>query len=221
MASMCIASSQWKAANLQLLTSLSSALESSGYRLKFSSISPDFIFNQSGVSVAFIVALSWEQLATSTAWDRLAKMDGNFQRSYLLTPLSSDERFIELYFRYKQRTWKPLLIPIRDWNMALKTMLVMVSAHAESKQQDAVSPVVIEQLEFVSSTEAVEHALCAIPGLEVHDVHSLMYGIGPIEAISQASAETILEFTDLSKEKARGVEEFFGNEIYNRTPVLE
>ncbi|KAL3682954.1 hypothetical protein R1sor_000976 [Riccia sorocarpa] len=77
----------------------------------------------------------------------------------------------------------------------------------------------VQQLEFVSSPEAVTVALCAIPGLDVHDAHSLMMGIGSVEAIARSSTNSILRLTDLSKEKAQAVEDFFGNEDYNWTPM--
>ncbi|KAL2611617.1 hypothetical protein R1flu_023309 [Riccia fluitans] len=103
-------------------------------------------------------------------------------------------------------------------------MLKLANVQAESRQQEGTkseSSKVIEQIELVSSPDEITQILCAIPGLEVHDAHSLMFGIGSIDVIAQSSTEAIIKFTDLAKEKARGVDDFFGNEIYNRTPVLD
>ncbi|CAM6105593.1 unnamed protein product [Calypogeia fissa] len=184
---MCIARTALRDTDPHSISSLSSTLEASGYRLKFSSISPDFIFNNAGASVAFIVFLQRDQLEGPEAWDSN---------------------------RHKLR--KTFVMPIRDWSMALRQMVQMADGHAASKHHDSIPFESAEQLEFVNSSDAVIHAICSIPGLELHDAHSLLYGMGSLEAISQATAESLKKHTDLSHEKAVAVVEFFRNDGYNR-----
>ncbi|CAM6099426.1 unnamed protein product [Calypogeia fissa] len=219
---MCIARTALRDTDPHSISSLSSTLEASGYRLKFSSISPDFIFNNAGASVAFIVFLQRDQLEGPEAWDRVLKMANNFQRSLLMitVPINEDARFIEVCLSNRHKLRKTFVMPIRDWSMALRQMVQMADGHAASKHHDSIPFESAEQLEFVNSSDAVIHAICSIPGLELHDAHSLLYGMGSLEAISQATAESLKKHTDLSHEKAVAVVEFFRNDGYNRRQDL-
>ncbi|MCO5614353.1 hypothetical protein L7F22_068632 [Adiantum nelumboides] len=224
MAGICLGNVHWKNTNPSLAQLLASMLDFSGYRLRFLTIAPDFIFNSVGMSVAFILMTEWNEDTISATLDRVGKIRKLFRNCYVIFAVSSNEAnqcFINAYFRSKSiEIAMPPFIPVADGPMALERMLNVADVHAECKRQGTVKQIDQEREELVCSSEAFVAAISSIRGLSPHDANTLQQGIGSIEEIMGASKEEIMENTDLSAEKAEAIVKFFHDAEYYMTPIL-
>ncbi|KAH7306894.1 hypothetical protein KP509_22G036300 [Ceratopteris richardii] len=191
MTGICLGNVHWKNSNPSLAQRLELMLDSSGYRVRFLTIAPDFIFNSMGLSVAFLLITEWNEDTITAALDR--------------------SKTFEIAM--------PPFIPVNDGQMALERMLNLADVHAECKRQGTVSQVDNEREDLVCSNDAFVVAISSIHGLTPHDANTLQQGIGSIEEIMAASKEDILDNTDLSAEKADAVVKFFHDPPFYMNPV--
>lgn len=216
---------KWRDRHPHLLHSLSSLLHAASYRLNFLPIEPDFIFNTAGLSIAFIFIASWESEDDTTAtFGRIEKMKAQFGHFYVIATIKTNDdnrRFIDSYFKSGLAIGKPTFIPVRNAFMGFEKMLKLALVHGEIKRHDVVAKINIEREQSVQSVEACISALTAIPGIDTHDAHTLMQGLGSIEAISKASQKAILESTDLCAEKAETIVKFFNDPQYYLRPNIK
>ncbi|KAH7306893.1 hypothetical protein KP509_22G036300 [Ceratopteris richardii] len=190
MTGICLGNVHWKNSNPSLAQRLELMLDSSGYRVRFLTIAPDFIFNSMGLS-AFLLIIEWNEDTITAALDR--------------------SKTFEIAM--------PPFIPVNDGQMALERMLNLADVHAECKRQGTVSQVDNEREDLVCSNDAFVVAISSIHGLTPHDANTLQQGIGSIEEIMAASKEDILDNTDLSAEKADAVVKFFHDPPFYMNPV--
>ncbi|EFJ22804.1 hypothetical protein SELMODRAFT_104766, partial [Selaginella moellendorffii] len=221
MAGVCICSELWRQSHSQdAVSTLSALLQAASYRLRFSAIAPDFILSNAGVSIAFVVV---DDDLTFMYLRRILKMRGTFQNSYVIVTLSSEADysvFSEFYFSLGFDGEKPACIPVPSKHMALEKMIRIAFVHAECKRQGITGMVDLERKQFVQSEDARMACVSSIPRLELHDAHSLVQGVGSLEAISRSSRESIMETTDLSVDSAESVMKLFNDRVYGSTPLL-
>ncbi|KAH7306896.1 hypothetical protein KP509_22G036300 [Ceratopteris richardii] len=222
MTGICLGNVHWKNSNPSLAQRLELMLDSSGYRVRFLTIAPDFIFNSMGLS-AFLLIIEWNEDTITAALDRAGKIRRTFRNCYAIYSVSSNEAnesFLDAYFRSKTfEIAMPPFIPVNDGQMALERMLNLADVHAECKRQGTVSQVDNEREDLVCSNDAFVVAISSIHGLTPHDANTLQQGIGSIEEIMAASKEDILDNTDLSAEKADAVVKFFHDPPFYMNPV--
>ncbi|XP_024529083.1 protein PARTING DANCERS [Selaginella moellendorffii] len=223
MAGVCICSELWRQSHPQdAVSTLSALLQAASYRLRFSAIAPDFILSNAGVSIAFVVVDDVHKELACEA-ERILKMRGTFQNSYVIVTLSSESDysvFSEFYFSLGFDGDKPAFIPVPSKHMALEKMIRIAFVHAECKRQGITGMVDLERKQFVQSEDARMACVSSIPKLELHDAHSLVQGVGSLEAISRSSRESIMETTDLSVDSAESVMKLFNDRVYGSTPLL-
>ncbi|XP_057865149.1 protein PARTING DANCERS homolog isoform X2 [Cryptomeria japonica] len=215
----CIINTKWRDENPQLIHPLSSLLRAANYTLNFNKIAPDFIFNTAGVSVAFILISSWKSGHFTETFNRIEKMRSQFGNLYVIASICTEEdnqAFIRSYFKSGVALQKPAFVAVRDPCMGFEKMLKLALIHGEIKRHDVAAKIQTET--FLESVEACIQVLTAIPGIDTHDAHTLMQGIGSIEAISKASKKKILESTDLSDAKAEKIVKFFNDPKYYLSP---
>ncbi|XP_073107150.1 protein PARTING DANCERS homolog isoform X4 [Elaeis guineensis] len=159
---------------------ISSFLSANSYRLNFLPIAADFIFNNGGLSVAFIFVTNWDCDNGSAVFDRAEKLKRQFRHLYVVVSVPTREQndsFNHSYFKYAVELGSPTFVPVHDPEMGFEKIVKIAHAHGVCKRQDAISMMKNE----------------------------LAQAIGSIEAISKASKGFILENTDLSVDKAERI----------------
>ncbi|KAI3875063.1 hypothetical protein MKW98_019636 [Papaver atlanticum] len=191
----CMMQTKWRdEQHPSLIHSISSFLAENSFKLNFVPISPDFIFNCGGLSVAFLFLTNWDCNITSSIFSRVQKLKGQFAHFYVIVTLPTQEQndsFTRSYFKYGMELGKPAFVPVQDLEMGFEKIVRI--AHSRG---------VLVMDQFVK-------VVTSIPGINNHDANMLYAAIGSIQAISQASKSLILEKTDLSAEKADTITIFF------------
>ncbi|KAL2516438.1 protein PARTING DANCERS [Forsythia ovata] len=104
----CLTSITWKdEQHPSFINFISSFLNANSFRLNFVPIAPDFIFNCGGLSVAFLFVTNWDCNDTSSIFNRVQKLNGQFAHFYVVVTLPTKEQnesFIPSYF--KLNDWK-------------------------------------------------------------------------------------------------------------------
>ncbi|KAH9331469.1 hypothetical protein KI387_003577, partial [Taxus chinensis] len=219
----CMINTKWRDEHPQLINPLISLLNAASYAHNFHKIAPDFIFNTAGLSIAFVFITSWKSEHLTETFNRIEKMTSQFGNLYVVAMIVTEldnQAFIDSYFKSSVALRKPTFIPVRDPCMGFEKMLRLALVHGEIKRYDVVAKIQAERKKSVESAEACIAVLTAIPGIDTHDAHTLMQGIGSIEAISKASRKQILESTDLCAQKAEKIVNFFHDRKYCLRPKL-
>ncbi|XP_077211407.1 DNA ligase-like protein isoform X2 [Tasmannia lanceolata] len=201
----CMMSSTWKnEQHPSFINFISSFLSENSYRLNFLPIAPDFIFNNGGLSVAFVFITNWN-CDNVSIFTRIQKLKGQFGLLYVIVNVPTREQndsFVRSYFKYGMELGRPTFVPVLDLEMGFEKILKIAHIRGVCKQQDAVSKLKVEREQSVQTMDAFLKVVTSIPGIDNHDGNSLIQAIGSIEAISKASKAYILENTDLSAAKA-------------------
>ncbi|XP_020106289.1 protein PARTING DANCERS [Ananas comosus] len=217
----CMMNTSWKdKQHPAFISFISSFLSANSYRLNFLPISPDFIFNNGGLSVAFIFETIWDCDNESALFSRAEKLKRQFKHLYVVVSVPTKEQndsFNQSYFRYGVVLGNPTFMPVRDPEMGFEKIVKIAHARGVCKQQDAITMMKNERIRAVQDMDVFIRVVTSIPGIDNHDANA---AIGSIEAISKASKGLILENTDLSMDKAERIVRFFQDSQYYLSPRI-
>uniref|UniRef100_A0A0D9WKF3 Uncharacterized protein n=1 Tax=Leersia perrieri TaxID=77586 RepID=A0A0D9WKF3_9ORYZ len=234
----CIVSTSWRDKQQpSLINFVAAFLAANSYRLNFQSISPDFIFNNGGSSVAFIFETNWDCQNEGAVFKRVNLLKRQMRYLYVIVVVPSGEQnesFNQSYHKYGMELGCPTFVPVTDPEMGFEKIVKIAHALGVCKQQDIVTTMKNEVLPHVSrytmlcflreqAVQCMDSFLCvltSIPGIDNHDANALAQAIGSIEAIAKASKKFILENTDLSTDKAETVVRFFRDPQYYLRPKI-
>ncbi|XP_027191818.1 protein PARTING DANCERS-like isoform X2 [Cicer arietinum] len=105
---------------------ISAFLSANSYRLNLVPISPDFIFNCGGLSVAFIFVTNWDCNNVASIFNRVQKLKTQFSRFYVVIALPTKEKidsFTQSYFKFGMVIGKPTFVPVMDLEMGFEKMV--------------------------------------------------------------------------------------------------
>ncbi|KAK9815664.1 hypothetical protein WJX72_007619 [[Myrmecia] bisecta] len=168
-----------RAAQAQQLVD-TSLIEAAGYKLRTSStILPDLSFNRAGSSMAIIILGPQPVHAAETNSDimtRLEKLGGNFQHAFVIVDAASSFYDSE----------------------DMITTTAGLSHLALCRPPEVVLGFGAQQQASLQSSAVLNHTLMSIPGLQLTEHHAnALRMLGSLQQLAQASADDILEATDL------------------------
>ncbi|KAL5213988.1 hypothetical protein ABZP36_003140 [Zizania latifolia] len=217
----CMMSTSWRDKQQpSLINFIAAFLAANSYRLNFLSISPDFIFNNGGLSVAFVFETNWDCQNEDAVFSRVNRLKRQFKNIYVVVAVPTreqNESFNQSYHKYAPNTmlmaeyfsWTilgcPTIVPVNDPEMGFEKIAKIAHARGVCKQQDIISTMKNEREQAVQCMDAFLRVLTSIPGIDNHDANALAQAVGSIEAIAKASKGFILENTYLSMDKAETV----------------
>ncbi|PAN17828.2 hypothetical protein PAHAL_3G158400 [Panicum hallii] len=220
----CMMSTSWRdKQHPNLINFMATFLAANSYRLNFLSVSPDFIFNNGGTSVAFVFETNWDSEKEPAVFSRVNTLKRQFKHLYVVVVLPTGEQiesFNQSYFKYGMVLGCPTFVPVCDPEMGFEKIVKIAHARGVCKQQDIITTMRNERAQAVQCMDAFLRVLTSIPGIDSHDANALAQAIGSIEAIAKASKEFILENTDLSTEKAQRIFRFFRDPQYYLSPKI-
>ncbi|KAL9234240.1 hypothetical protein vseg_009130 [Gypsophila vaccaria] len=220
----CMMSSKWKEEqHPSFITFISTFLNAVSFRLNVVPVSPDFIFNCGGASVAFIFATSWDCNSTDQLYDRVHKVKEQFANLYVVVTVPTKEQnasFVLSYFKSGFDIGRPTFLPVLNLEMGFEKIVKIAIARGVCKQHDIIARMKEERKQSVQRMDVFLEVITSIPGIDNHDANSLNQAIGSIEAIAKASKEQIVENTDLSSEKAETIWKFFRDPKFYLSPKL-
>ncbi|XP_066379056.1 protein PARTING DANCERS homolog isoform X2 [Miscanthus floridulus] len=192
----CMMSTSWRdKQHPDLVNFIAAFLATNLYRLNFLSLSPDFLFNNGGLSVAFIFETDWLPEREVAVFSRVSTLKKQFKYLYVVVVVRSaeqNESFNQSYFKYGMELGCPTFVPVCDPEMGFEKIVRIAHARGVCRQKNIVTAMRIE----------------------------LAQAIGSIEAIAKASKEFILGNTDLSTEKTERIVRFFRDPQYFLSPKL-
>ncbi|KAL6848855.1 hypothetical protein ACP4OV_021438 [Aristida adscensionis] len=209
--------------NPNLINFIATFLSTNLYRLNFLSLSPDFIFNNGGVSVAFIFETNWDCKKEDAVFSRVNTLKRQFKYLYVVVTVPTGEQnesFNQLYFKYGMEPGCPTFVPVPDPEIGFENIVKIAHVRGVCKKQDITATVRNQREQTVQCIDAFLRVLTSIPGIDSHDANALAQAIGSIEAIAKASKGFILENTDLSTEKAETIVRFFRDPQYHLSPKI-
>ncbi|KAL5231788.1 hypothetical protein ABZP36_030564 [Zizania latifolia] len=205
----CMMSTSWRDKQQpSLINFIAAFLAANSYRLNFLSISPDFIFNNGGLSVAFVFETNWDRQNEDAVFSRVNRLKRQFKNLYVVVAVPTGEQnksFNQSYHKYDIELGCPTFVPVNDPEMGFEKIAKIAHARGVCKQQDIISTMKNEREQAVQCMDAFLRVLTSIPGIDNHDANALAQAVGSIEAIAKASKGFILENTDLSRDKAETV----------------
>ncbi|PKA49044.1 hypothetical protein AXF42_Ash010728 [Apostasia shenzhenica] len=220
----CMMSSSWKEEqHPSFIHFISAFLSANSYRLNFLSISPDFIFNNGGITVAFVFITNWDCNSASSVFRRVEKLKRQFGRLYIVVSVPTKEQkdsFNSSYFKHAMELGSPTFVPVSDPEMGFEKIVKIAHAHGVCKSQDIISMMKLERKRSIEQMEHFVRVVVSIPGIDSHDANVLAGAVGSIEAISRASKAFLLENTDLSVDKAERIFRFFRDPTYYLSPKI-
>ncbi|XP_042391594.1 protein PARTING DANCERS homolog isoform X1 [Zingiber officinale] len=202
---------------------ISSFLCANSYRLNFLPISPDLIFNNGGLSVAFIFETNWDPIRVSSVFTRVEELKRQFRFLYVVVSVPTREQndsFNHSYFRHNIELGNPTFVPVCDREMGFEKIVKIAHARGVCKRQDAINTMKDERKQAVQGIDRFLRVVTSIPDIDEHDAYALVQSLGSIEAISKASKSFILETTDLSVDKAERLVSFFRDPKYYLSPKI-
>uniref|UniRef100_A0A0D3GBG4 Phospholipase/carboxylesterase/thioesterase domain-containing protein n=1 Tax=Oryza barthii TaxID=65489 RepID=A0A0D3GBG4_9ORYZ len=207
----CAMSTSWRDKQQpSLINFIAAFLAANSYRLNFLSISPDFIFNNGELSVAFIFETNWDCQNEGAVFSRVNMLKRQLKHLYVVVAVPTKEQnesFNRSYHKYGMKLGFPTFVPVTDPEMGFEKIVKIAHALGVCKQQDIISRLKNEREQAVQCTDSFLRVLTSIPGIDNHDANALAQAIGSIEAIAKASKKFILENTDLSTDKAETIAE--------------
>ncbi|XP_022717582.1 protein PARTING DANCERS isoform X2 [Durio zibethinus] len=223
-AGVCMMNNSWRdQQHTSFINFISSFLTANSFRLNFVPISPDFIFNCGGLSVAFIFVTQWDCCNVETIFCRAKKLKGQFAHLYVVVNLPTKDQndsFVRSYFKYEMQLGRPTFVPVQDIEMGFEKIVKIAHSCGVCKQQEVKSKLKAERNQSVQGMENFLRVVTSIPGIDNHDANALNQAIGSIEGIAKASKEFILEATDLSAEKAETIVRFFRDSKFYLCPKI-
>ncbi|XWS21967.1 hypothetical protein CRYUN_Cryun30bG0103300 [Craigia yunnanensis] len=139
----CMMNNSWRdQQHPSFINFISSFLTANSFRLNFVPISPDFIFNCGGLSVAFIFVTQWEYHNVETIFSRAKKLKGQFAHLYVVVNLPTSEQndsFLRSYFMYEMQLGRPTFVPVQDIEMGFEKIVKIAHSCGVCKQQEAKS----------------------------------------------------------------------------------
>uniref|UniRef100_A0A0E0A3G8 Phospholipase/carboxylesterase/thioesterase domain-containing protein n=3 Tax=Oryza TaxID=4527 RepID=A0A0E0A3G8_9ORYZ len=205
----CAMSTSWRDKQQpSLINFIAAFLAANSYRLNFLSISPDFIFNNGELSVAFIFKTNWDCQNEGAVFSRVNMLKRQLKHLYVVVAVPTKEQnesFNRSYHKYGMKLGFPTFVPVTDPEMGFEKIVKIAHALGVCKQQDIISRLKNEREQAVQCTDSFLRVLTSIPGIDNHDANALAQAIGSIEAIAKASKKFILENTDLSTDKAETI----------------
>ncbi|CAN6326967.1 unnamed protein product, partial [Urochloa humidicola] len=220
----CVMSTAWRdKQHPNLINFIASFLAANSYRLNFRSVSPDFLFNNGGTSVAFVFETNWSSANEAAVFSRVNTLKRQFKHLYVVVVVptgEANESFNQSYFKYGMELGCPTFVPVCDPEMGFEKIVKIAHARGVCRQQDITTTMKNERAQAVQCMDAFLRVLTSIPGIDGHDANALAQAIGSIEAIAKASKEYILENTDLSTEKAERIVRFFRDPQYYLSPKI-
>ncbi|KAG4149296.1 hypothetical protein ERO13_D05G329400v2 [Gossypium hirsutum] len=223
-AGVCMMNTTWRdQQHPSFISFISSFLAANSFRLNFVPISPDFIFNCGGLSVAFIFVTKWDCGNVGTIFSRAKKLKAQFAHLYVTLNLPTrdqNDSFLCSYFKYEMQLGRPTFVPVQDIEMGFEKIVKIAHSCGVSKQQEVKSKLKAERNQSVQELENFIRVVTSIPGIDNHDANALNQAIGSIERIAKASKEYILETTDLSADKAETIVRFFRDSKFYLCPKI-
>uniref|UniRef100_A0A0E0DV23 Phospholipase/carboxylesterase/thioesterase domain-containing protein n=1 Tax=Oryza meridionalis TaxID=40149 RepID=A0A0E0DV23_9ORYZ len=205
----CAMSTSWRDKQQpSLINFIAAFLAANSYRLNFLSISPDFIFNNGELSVAYIFDTNWDCQNEGAVFSRVNMLKRQLKHLYVVVAVPTKEQnesFNRSYHKYGMKLGFPTFVPVTDPEMGFEKIVKIAHALGVCKQQDIISRLKNEREQAVQCTDSFLRVLTSIPGIDNHDANALGQAIGSIEAIAKASKKFILENTDLSMDKAETI----------------
>ncbi|KAM1151092.1 hypothetical protein COP2_034792 [Malus domestica] len=218
----CMMSNTWRdEQHPSFINFVSAFLAANSFRLNFVPITPDFIFNCGGSSVAFIFMTSLDSGTISQFFGRVQKLKLQFANLYVVITLPTKEQndlFVRSYFKFGMELGKPTFVLVKDLEMGFEKITKI--AHSLCKREDATTKLKAERKQTVQTPGILRKVITAIPGIDNHDANALNQAIGSIEGIAKASKEQIMENTDLSADKALVLSRFFRDPKFYLSPKI-
>ncbi|XP_065011625.1 protein PARTING DANCERS homolog isoform X2 [Musa acuminata AAA Group] len=159
---------------------IASFLSANSYRLNFLPISPDFIFNNGGLSVAFIFETTWDPDKASVVFSRVERLKAQFRLLYVVIGVPTREQndsFNHLYFKYGVELGRPTFVPVRDPEMGFEKIVKIAHARGVCKRQDAVGTMRSERERAVQGMDMFLRVVTSIPGIDDHDANASLFGL--------------------------------------------
>ncbi|GJM89898.1 hypothetical protein PR202_ga06123 [Eleusine coracana subsp. coracana] len=89
-----------------LINFIATFLAGNSYRLSFCSLPPDFIFNNGGLSVAFLFETCWDTEKEADVFSRVNTLKRQFKHFYVVVTVPTSEQneaFNHAYFKYREQ----------------------------------------------------------------------------------------------------------------------
>ncbi|KAM1242154.1 hypothetical protein ACFX15_033279 [Malus domestica] len=220
----CMMSNTWRdEQHPSFINFVSAFLAANSFRLNFVPITPDFIFNCGGSSVAFIFMTSLDSGTISQFFGRVQKLKLQFANLYVVITLPTKEQndlFVRSYFKFGMELGKPTFVQVKDLEMGFEKITKIAHSRGVCKREDATTKLKAERKQTVQTPGILRKVITAIPGIDNHDANALNQAIGSIEGIAKASKEQIMENTDLSADKAQVLSRFFRDPKFYLSPKI-
>ncbi|KAI4990052.1 hypothetical protein ZWY2020_038415 [Hordeum vulgare] len=171
---MCMMSTSWRdKQDHHLINFIGAFLAANSYRLNFLLISPDFIFNNGGLSIAFIFETNWDCGNGAAVFSRVNALKRQYKNLYVFVAVPTVEQiksFNQSYFKYGMELGCPTFVPVNDSEMGFEMMLKIAHARGVCKQHD-ISSTMRNEKQAVQSMDAYIRVLTSIPGIDDHDAN--------------------------------------------------
>ncbi|KAG2625410.1 hypothetical protein PVAP13_3KG207069 [Panicum virgatum] len=139
----CMMSNSWRdKQHPNLINFLATFLAANSYRLNFLSVSPDFIFNNGGTSVAFVFETNWDS-----------------------------EKEAAVFSRYGMELGCPTFVPVCDPEMGFEKIVRIAHARGVCKKQDIITTMRDERAQAVECMDAFLRVLTSIPACPSYWLH--------------------------------------------------
>lgn len=172
----CMMNISWKEEqHPSLVHFISAFLNANSYRLNFLQITPDFIFNNGGTSVAFIFITNWNCDDASSVFSRVEKLKRQFKHFYVVVSVPTKEQnhsFNASYFKHGMELGNPTFVPVCDPEMGFEKIVKIAHAHGVCKRQDVISMLKFERKQSVEQIEHFLRVVTSIPGIDNHDANA-------------------------------------------------
>ncbi|KAE8819346.1 hypothetical protein D1007_02848 [Hordeum vulgare] len=134
----------------------------------------DFIFNNGGLSVAFIFETNWDRGNGAAVFSRVNALKRQYKNLYVFVAVPTVEQiesFNKSYFKYVMELGCPTFVPVNDSEVGFEMMLKIAHARGVCKQHDISSTMRNEREQAVQSMDAYIRVLTSIPGIDDHDAN--------------------------------------------------
>jgi len=159
-----------------LINFIATFLAANSYRLNFLSVSPDFIFNNGGTSVAFVFETNWDSEKEAAVFSRVNTLKRQFKHLYVAVVLPTGEQiesFNKSYFKYGMELGCPTFVPVCDPEMGFEKIVRIAHARGVCKKQDIITTMRDERAQAVECMDAFLRVLTSIPGIDSHDANAV------------------------------------------------
>ncbi|KAM1416522.1 hypothetical protein ACFX2I_008057 [Malus domestica] len=158
-----------------LINFISAFLAANSFRLNFVPISPDFIFNCGGSSVAFVFVTSLESTAISQLFGRVEKLKMQFPTLCVvitLPTMEQDDLFVRSSLKFGMELGMPTLVLVKDLEVGFKKITEIAHHELVSKQEDVTAQLKAERKQTVQAPGIFQRVIKAIPGIDTPDTNA-------------------------------------------------